>query len=162
MGPDAVEHLPGQVLRLQHLEDAEALLAVQPFAVDVDRKRILTGVARSAGMKVEFRYDFCYPPTANHPRSVAFLTETVGRLAGDSRSFRQASVRMGAEDFSYILERVPGAMMFLGACEEGDGSPEPCHSNKMRLDEGAMATGIALHAAVAIRYLEEAAERCAS
>jgi hippurate hydrolase len=60
---------------------------------------------------------------------------------------------MGAEDFSYVLERVPGAMVLLGTRPDGEGTPAPNHSNRMLLNESAMATGIALHAAVALRYL---------
>jgi hippurate hydrolase len=60
---------------------------------------------------------------------------------------------MGAEDFSYVLERVPGAMILLGTRPEGADRVAPNHSNRMLLNESAMATGIALHAAVALRFL---------
>ena len=59
---------------------------------------------------------------------------------------------MGAEDFSYVLARVPGAMAFLGVCPPSDTEPlaaPACHSNRMMLHEDAMATGVALHVAVA-------------
>jgi hippurate hydrolase len=59
---------------------------------------------------------------------------------------------MGAEDFSYVLARVPGAMVFLGARPE-DAPAAPLHSNRMVLDESALGTGIALHAAMALAYL---------
>ena len=59
---------------------------------------------------------------------------------------------MGAEDFSYVLEQVPGAMAFLGTCPDGVSLKDvaPNHSNRMIIDESAMATGIALYAAVAL------------
>jgi hippurate hydrolase len=62
---------------------------------------------------------------------------------------------MGAEDFSYVLQRVPGAMTMLGVCPDGQDwhTACPCHSNRMMMDEAAMANGIALHAAVADRFL---------
>jgi threonine dehydrogenase-like Zn-dependent dehydrogenase len=53
---------------------------------------------------------------------------------------------MGAEDFSYVLQRMPGCMMFLGVMplgHDGHVHVEPCHSNRMLLNEEAMATGIA-------------------
>jgi hippurate hydrolase len=53
-----------------------------------------------------------------------------------------------------VLQRVPGAMVFLGA-RPPDGPGEPLHSSRMRIDEDAMATGIALHAAVALRWLAQ-------
>jgi hippurate hydrolase len=60
---------------------------------------------------------------------------------------------MGAEDFSYVLQRVPGALMFVGARPPGGGEGAPLHSNRMVLEESAFATGVALHAALALRYL---------
>ena len=61
---------------------------------------------------------------------------------------------MGAEDFSFVLERTPGAMFFLGVKPPGGGEPAPCHSNRMMLEEDGMAYGTALYAAVATRFLE--------
>ncbi|MDX2459977.1 MAG: hypothetical protein QNM00_07805 [Gammaproteobacteria bacterium] len=62
---------------------------------------------------------------------------------------------MGAEDFSLVLQRTPGAMAFLGVLAEGMDlkNAAPCHSNRMMLDESAMASGVAMHAAVAYDYL---------
>jgi metal-dependent amidase/aminoacylase/carboxypeptidase family protein len=63
---------------------------------------------------------------------------------------------MGAEDFSYVLQKVPGAMVFLGVCppEHADPFSAPaCHSNRMVLHEDVMADGIALHAAIATTFL---------
>jgi hippurate hydrolase len=64
---------------------------------------------------------------------------------------------MGAEDFSYVLEKVPGAMFFLGAAHEGADyrSCCPIHSNRMVLDDSVMARGAALHAGLAEQFLNE-------
>jgi hippurate hydrolase len=63
--------------------------------------------------------------------------------------------QMTAEDFSYVLRAVPGAMAFLGACPPGvapDEAPS-LHSSRMTVDEDVIATGIACHAAVAHAFL---------
>ena len=62
---------------------------------------------------------------------------------------------MGAEDFSYVLQRVPGAMMFLGGTppDRDPATAAPNHSNRVVFDEQAMATGIATYAAVALAQL---------
>jgi hippurate hydrolase len=62
---------------------------------------------------------------------------------------------MGAEDFSYVLQRIPGAMLFLGVCPPGVSAETacPCHSNRMVLDEAAMARGVAGLCAMAERFL---------
>jgi hippurate hydrolase len=63
---------------------------------------------------------------------------------------------MGAEDFSYLLQKVPGAMVFLGVCPDDIANSleaPSCHSNLMRLNESALPLGAALHAGIALRYL---------
>ena len=65
---------------------------------------------------------------------------------------------MGAEDFSYVLQRIPGCMMFLGVMPEGRDPHDhvaPCHSNRMILNEDCMAVGIAMHASIAHRFLAQ-------
>ena len=55
---------------------------------------------------------------------------------------------MGAEDFSYVLQQVPGTMMFLGGTHEGrNPATAPAnHSNRVVFDEQAMADGVAIYA----------------
>jgi hippurate hydrolase len=62
---------------------------------------------------------------------------------------------MGAEDFSYVLQKVSGAMAFLGAAEPGaepESRPQN-HSDLVVFHEPAMAVGVALYTAVALRHL---------
>jgi hippurate hydrolase len=62
---------------------------------------------------------------------------------------------MGAEDFSYVLQRVPGSMMFLGATSPDRDltTAAPNHSNRVMFDEEAMTDGIAIYSAMAMRHL---------
>jgi hippurate hydrolase len=62
---------------------------------------------------------------------------------------------MGAEDFSYVLQRVPGTMMFLGGTHhDRDARTAPAnHSNLVVFDEDAMSTGVELYAQMALRHL---------
>ncbi len=62
---------------------------------------------------------------------------------------------MGAEDFSYLLQNVPGAMMFLGGTPEGRDpmTAAPNHSNRVYFDESAMTNGISLYATAALQHL---------
>ncbi len=83
--------------------------------------------------------------------SAAQRTLDVARsLVGDDRVIEMPNPMMGAEDWSYILEKVPGSMAFLGVAPPGVERPAPNHSNRMLIDEPAMAVGIALHAAMAL------------
>jgi metal-dependent amidase/aminoacylase/carboxypeptidase family protein len=64
---------------------------------------------------------------------------------------------MGTEDFSYVLQKIPGTMADLGT--RPDSAPVfPNHSNRMIVNEAALAAGIALHVAVAVRFLERRAQ----
>lgn len=62
---------------------------------------------------------------------------------------------MGAEDFSYVTERVPGMMAFLGArpaSEDPETAPQN-HSNRVVFNELSMALGVALYATAAHDFL---------
>ena len=79
-------------------------------------------------------------------------------VVGADNYFPMSAPFMGAEDFSYVLQRMPGCMMFLGLMPEGCSDHDhvaSCHSNRMILNEDTMVVGIAMHAAIAYRFLTE-------
>ena len=117
-------------------------------------ERIATHVAAAHDMAAEVTITVGYPVTVNDHDAAAEVLDTARWLVGDLAVPMPDPV-MGAEDFSFILERVPGAMAFLGTRPPGVPAAEvaPNHSNRMVLDEGAMATGVALYAAAALRRL---------
>ena len=120
-------------------------------------ERVATHVAAAHLCEVEIVKRRGYPVTINDPKFTNFARTVTGELLGDGAFVERSSPLMGAEDFSYVLQRMPGCMLFLGVRPEHfhDGDVVPsCHSNKMMLNEEAMAIGIAMHAAVAHRYLE--------
>jgi amidohydrolase len=113
-------------------------------------ERTVRGIAAAHGVEVALHVIPGYPVTVNHDGFTGFAQEVASELLGAERLVAMPAPVMGAEDFSYVLQRVPGAMVFLGARSEGGGAP--LHSNRMVIDESALADGIALHAAVALRY----------
>ncbi|GAB2300738.1 IAA-amino acid hydrolase ilr1 [Dionaea muscipula] len=74
-------------------------------------------------------------------------------LVGKSK-FEVFPITMGAEDFSYYAEKMPAAMFVLGTKNETLKSHKPLHSPYFFVDEDALPIGSALHAAVAVSYLE--------
>ena len=123
------------------------------------------GICRKTGYKIFKRYkahgleasvdlQIGYPVTSNDAEFESFARVVAGELLGERGVFEFPSPVMGAEDFSFVLNEKPGAMFFLGVRPPGAKDPAPCHSNRMMLDEEGMAYGTALHAAVAMRYLE--------
>jgi len=91
-----------------------------------------------------------FPVLENDAEAARRVIAVASAVLGPERAVEMASPIMGAEDWSYVLRRVPGAMAFLGASPPGVEHPAPNHSNRMLIDEGAMAAGIAMHAAMAL------------
>jgi hippurate hydrolase len=91
-----------------------------------------------------------YPVTVNDTRFADHTLSVAQSLIGDDRVVRMSNPVMGAEDWSYVLQSVPGSMAFLGAAPPGVDRPAPNHSNHFVIDEAAMATGIAMYAAMAL------------
>ena len=71
---------------------------------------------------------------------------------GEER-FHEAAPTMGGEDFAYLLERVPGAMLFLGSGNATLGTDVNLHNPKFQMDESVMYLGSALHVEMALRSL---------
>lgn len=121
-------------------------------------RRVATNIAAAHQCEAEVRIGRGYPVTINDAGFVDFARGVATDLIGDANYVPMSAPFMGAEDFSYVLQRMPGCMMFLGVMPEGhDGHDHvaSCHSNRMILNEDAMAVGIAMHAAIAHRYLTE-------
>ena len=115
-------------------------------------EKLVQGIASAHEMEGKLHVVRGYPVTLNDAGFTDFVRETASGLLGEGAVVDLEAPIMGSEDFSYILERVPGAMVFLGA-QVGDPHPHGLHSSRMVLDEAEMASGIALHGAVALRYL---------
>jgi hippurate hydrolase len=117
--------------------------------------RLAEGVAAAHGATVEVDVEAGYPVTVNDAAAVDLLAGTTAELVGADRVRDLPHPVMGSEDFSYVLQRVPGAMGFLGACPPGlDPEQAPSnHSRQVVFDEDALPVGVATYAGVALRQL---------
>ena len=114
--------------------------------------RVATGTAASHGCTCDHEIISGYPVTINDPGQATLTQEVASSLLGADNFVEMPRARLGAEDFSYVLQHVPGAMAFLGVCPD-DQQPEtaaPNHSNLMRVNESALPNGVALYAAMAL------------
>ena len=114
-------------------------------------EKVARNIAAAHGAEAEFTVDHGFPVTVNDGRVVDVIERTAQSLFGADGFHRMTNPLMGAEDFSYVLEKVPGAMAFLGGAPEGGDYRTCCalHSNRMVVDEAVMARGIAMHCAMA-------------
>ena len=122
-----------------------------------DAIRLLaTGIAGAHGLRAEVVITEGFPVTVCDPRAVDFGERVTTELFGQGAFQRMRDPLMGAEDFSYVLEKVPGAMFFLGFAPEGSDWTQCCgiHSTRMTLDEAVMPRGAALLAGLASRFLD--------
>ena len=131
------------------------LSATTRSAVRDHVRRIAEGIAGAHGLGVTVELIPGYPVTVNDGSVAANVREVLGGLLGPERVPAMDFPIMGAEDWSYVLNEVPGAMAFLGACPP-DLEPDhaaPNHSNLVVFDEAAFSTGVATYAAVALDTL---------
>ncbi|WP_439533962.1 M20 metallopeptidase family protein [Polymorphobacter sp.] len=141
--------------RAEMLGTLRTLSAERRASVQAGLARLVPGIAAAHGATASVRFDPGFPVTVCDGRAVA-LGRTVARgLFGDNGWEDLANPIMGAEDFAYVLEKVPGAMFFLGAAVDGSDWRSCCglHSTRMMLDEAVMPRGAAFHAAVAEHFL---------
>jgi amidohydrolase len=144
--PDDVELLG----TLRTLSNASRQSTAEAF------ERIVTKVAEAHGATADAWIEEGYPPTMNDPRAVAMIRELVTGQFGEPAYVEMPAPTMGAEDFSYVLQKVPGSMAFLGVAPP-DGDPAaraPLHNPGMMVDEAVLPRGVALHCAFATRFLE--------
>ena len=121
--------------------------------VKAELPKVCEAVGEAHGCRVLADIEPGYPVTVNDPDEALRVLDLAQRVLG--RSELMADPIMGAEDFSYVLQRVPGAFAFLGACPpEVDPDQAPTnHSNRVRHHEGAFPAGVAMYAAFALASL---------
>lgn len=117
--------------------------------------RLAPAIAAAHGCTATVEIVEGFPVTVNDARAAAFAQRVVIDQFGESGWRGMDHPVMGAEDFAYVLEKVPGAMLWLGASHEGSDWRQCCglHSNHMVMDDSVMARGAALHAALAEQFL---------
>jgi hippurate hydrolase len=120
-------------------------------------EQLAMGIAAAHGLAAEVKVTEGFPVTVCDGRAVAFGERVAHDLFGDKAFHRMPAPIMGAEDFAYVLETVPGAMFFLGFAHEGEDWSRCCgiHSTRMMLDEKVMPRGSAFLAGLAERFLAE-------
>ncbi|NJE46331.1 amidohydrolase [Thermococcus sp. GR7] len=125
----------------------------KPEVGEMIKKRmaeIIEGVAKTHGARAEFSINDLVPPTINDKAMADFA-----RKVAEKYRLRHGDVAMsmGAEDFAYYLQRVPGAFLALGIRNEGKGIVHPHHHPKFDVDEDVLHLGTAMEVALAFEFL---------
>ena len=116
--------------------------------------RLLEGIAGAHGLKAEIEWTPGYPPTVNDLGEYALARDVLVDLFGDHRYDEEQFSDPGTEDFSYVLERVPGAYVSISACPAEDPLAAPDnHSARAVFDDSVLPDCAAFLAEVATRRL---------
>ena len=120
-------------------------------------EQLATGIAAAHGLEATVTVTEGFPVTICDGRAVDFGESVTQAMFGPGGFHRLPTPIMGAEDFAYVLEKVPGAMFFLGVAPEGADWRTCCgiHSTRMTIDETVMPRGAAFLAGLAQRFLAE-------
>jgi len=114
---------------------------------------IARGAALAHGARAEVSYRRSYPPTINHSAETEFAAEVAAEICGPDQVIRDIAPSMGGEDFSFMLNARPGAMLWLGNGPGEDG----CFLHNARYDfnDDALTTGVSFLVRLAERFLEK-------
>jgi amidohydrolase len=133
---------------------ADAHSRVQEHAV-----RLIRGIADAYGLEADIDYNVNYPVTVNDSTETDFAADTVREVLGEERFETMPQPLTGAEDFSFVLNEIPGSFVFLGACPaDRDPAKAPNnHSPEAAFDDAVLADGATVLAELATRRLDSAA-----
>jgi len=145
-------------------DEAKLLGSLRTFSTEtrarvMDHATRLAGeIAAAHGLTATAGFPKGYPVTVNNEEEVSFAQRTVTELFGSGRCMTQPFPLTGAEDFSFVLQQVPGAFVMLGACPQGTDPASAAynHSAEAAFDDAVLGDGAALYAELALRRLAAA------
>jgi len=140
--PDAVS-LSGTI---RTLDDAQA------DRLGARLEELARGVCAASGLTVEFRYERYYPVTSNTPAEAALAREVGEEVFGKGKVSEEGLPTMGAEDFSFLLQRRPGAYFFLGGAGPGR-TNSMCHSSTYDFNDDLLLPAIRVYLRIVERTL---------
>jgi amidohydrolase len=113
-------------------------------------KEICDGAAQMYGVQVEVEHRPGYPPTVNNAEQTKFALGVAADVCGHNSVRDNVKPSMGAEDFSYMLEKVPGAMVMLG---NGGSESVNLHNPRYDFNDMAIPFGISFFVKTVERFL---------
>ncbi|MDO9711215.1 M20 aminoacylase family protein [Paracraurococcus lichenis] len=118
--------------------------------------RMAQGVAAGFGATAALDWRLIFAPTVNDAEQTEAYVAAAAELVGETRVARDKPPGMGSEDFSFMMEKVPGAYIQLG---NGEGAS--LHNPRYQFNDAAIPYGAALYARVVERGLPRGGETAA-
>ena len=92
-------------------------------------KEITQNTAKAYGVEVEVEFRNRYSPTTNHEKPASIMREKLKETLGDDYKSDIATPIMASEDFSYYLQKIPGAFALIGSNDGEEKHGKPCHNS---------------------------------
>ncbi len=115
-------------------------------------REVVEGISTTLRARATIEFEMRYPPSICDEKMAAHLGASARSLLGPD-AVQEAVPRMGAEDFAFVLQKVPGAMLWLGVKKPEWAEPKPVHTATFDIDESALPIGSSAMAGVALDYL---------
>ena len=142
-------------------DNAEFKATVRTFSPGARAKireasvQLIRKITEGHGLTADAEFVDGYPVTVNNAAELEFAGQTITDALGGGRFTLIPNPVTGAEDFSFVLEQVPGAFVFLGACPPGTdpGAAAFNHSPEAVFDDSVLPEGATILAELALRRL---------
>ena len=116
-------------------------------------EEIITHISGMHNGRYEFDRKRGYPALANHENMVEFVMGVCKGFLGEENVILLDKPTMGGEDFAYFLQKIPGAIFWLGCGNKEKGITEMLHNSNFVMDEDALILGTAIHVNLVYHYL---------
>ncbi|MBU2534002.1 MAG: amidohydrolase [Alphaproteobacteria bacterium] len=117
--------------------------------IEAAMARVVKGVAESLGAQAKLDFRMIFAPLINDPVATQEIADAAADLVGEANVDRRKPPASASEDFSFMLEKVPGAYINIGNGEDS----APVHNPHYNFNDEALPLGAALYARVAERKL---------
>jgi amidohydrolase len=120
--------------------------------IEQNMGRLATAIASGFGAEATLDFRLLFAPTVNDADQYVAYADAAAELVGETHVERNAAPLMGSEDFSFMMEKVPGAHVCLG-----NGDSAVCHNDHYDFNDNAIPFGVALYAAIVEKKMPKAA-----
>ena len=114
-------------------------------------REISRDVAKAFGASATMDFRIIFLPIINTASETAFAADTAAELVGEENTERNGPQQMSSEDFSYMLDKCPGAYMYIG--NKGGASDREVHNPGYDFNDDILALGASYYARLIERRL---------
>ena len=108
--------------------------------IEAGLKRVVQGVASGLGAEADVDYRLIFAPLVNAPEATAEIADTAAEIVGEAKVDRNKPPAPASEDFSFMLEKVPGAFILIGNGEDS----AAVHNDRYNFNDDAIPLGVTL------------------